>query len=252
MRSFKILFIFIASCSISAASIEVDCEIKKNPDYQRLFDSLKYYFNETSQECCFKVNESEKLSEINFDFSVDEKLKHVTFVYSTTEIPILPEELFEKVPDKEVMVGFYNTPSIKIERDWFKHSENLSHLFFFQNRIPKLEAGKFLDLKKLKSINLQYNFLKKIEVGAFAGLQNLNLIILTFNEIEFLHPDLFRNLPSLQRIFLTANRLKQVTALLKKLGSLSILIMEFNPMKELEDDPFAGFEKLEILNIARL
>jgi Leucine-rich repeat (LRR) protein len=251
MFSYKILWLLVTTLFNFAVSIEVDCEIRKNPDYLRLFDTLKDYFNETSQECGFKVD-SENSSEINFDFPVDEELKHVTFVYTTTSIPILPAELFEKVPDKKVFVGFYNLASIKIERDWFKHSENLTHLFFYQNRIPRLEAGKFLDLKKLKSLNLRYNFLKEIDVGAFSGLQNLNLITLSYNELEYLHPDTFRNTPSLERILLIANRLKQVTGLFEKHEDLTILNMEWNPMKKLKDDPFAGLEKLTILNIANL
>jgi Leucine-rich repeat (LRR) protein len=277
MESYKLFFIFTASfISISAASIEVDCEIMKNPDYLRLFDTLKAYFNETSQECGFKVEGSENSSEINFDFPIDEKLKHVTFVYTTTEIPILPAELFEKVPDKKVMVGFYNLASIKIERDWFKHSENLTHLFFFQNRIPRQVSGKFLDLKKLKSINLQYNFLKEIDVGAFTGLNHLDMIVLNYNELEYLHPDLFRNLDSLKLLYIFRNLIKELDVkvfgnlvkleildlssnkleyLPKKLfensRSLKTLYLDRNPIKSLQENQFKNLVNLELITFSQ-
>jgi protein toll len=59
-------------------------------------------------------------------------------------------------------------------------------------------------------------------------------------------------LPSLQRILLTSNHLKQLTGLFEKFETLTILILEWNPIKKLEDDPFAGLAKLTILNIASL
>jgi hypothetical protein len=133
MESYKILFIFIASCSVSAASIEVDCEIKTDPYYRNLFDGLNYYFDVKSQHCGFKVDESESSSEINFDFLLDNETKLLSFIYTNTSIPILPAELFREFPDKILFGGFYNLASIEIERDWFKHSENLRHLLFYQN-----------------------------------------------------------------------------------------------------------------------
>ncbi len=76
--------------------------------------------------------------------------------------------------------------SFEIKRDWFKQSERLDNLFFYQNRIPRLEAGKFVDLKNLYSLNFQYNFIKEIDVDAFKGLEILDMIHLSYNEIEYL------------------------------------------------------------------
>jgi protein toll len=250
MRSFKIFFIFIASCSISAALIEVDCEIRKNPYYQDLFDGLNYFFDPGSQICDFKVNESESSSEINLDFPVDNQTEYLTFIYTNTSIPILPAELFQEFPDKYLTVGFYNLASIEIERDWFKHSENLSYLLFYQNRIPRLEGGKFVDLKNVYTLILQNNFIKEIDVDAFKGLDNLDMIVLTYNQLEFLHPDLFRNLPSLTRLNLDRNRLKQVTGLFENLENSTRIAMSYNRIGELEADAFTGLEKLSYLDIS--
>jgi Leucine-rich repeat (LRR) protein len=223
-----------------------------DPNYQNLFDALGYYFGPNSQNCGFKINESESSSEINFDFTVDNQTDYLTFIYTNTSIPILPAELFQKFPDKILCGGFYNLASIKIERDWFKHSERLENLLFYQNRIPRLEGGKFVKLKNLYSLNLQFNFLKEIDADAFKGLDKLKVLILNNNELESLHPDLFRNTPFLTKLFLGANRLKHVTGLFAKLESLTMIVMRYNPIKELEDDSFTGLKKLSYLDISTI
>jgi hypothetical protein len=161
-----------------AGSVKVDCEIEKDPYYQNLFDGLSYYFAPNGQNCGFKVDRSENSSEIYFDFPVDDKTRYLTFIYTTTSIPILPAEMFHRFPDKKLSCGFYNLASIEIERDWFRHAGNLRNLFFSKNQIPKLEGEKFVDLKKLITLNLQWNSIKKIDEDAFVGLEKLELLYL--------------------------------------------------------------------------
>jgi Leucine-rich repeat (LRR) protein len=248
MMMHKIVLLLFLTFSKSAASIEIDCEIRGDPNYQNLFENMEYYLKPDNKTCGFKVNESESSSEINFDFPVDNQTDYLSFIYTNTSIPILPAELFQKFADKTLGCGFFNLASIKIERDWFKHSENLSNLFFFNNWIPKLEAGKFLDLKNLFTLNLHHNFLKEIDEKAFAGLDNLNLLILALNKIEFLHPDVFRNLPSLETLILKGNRLKKVTGLFTNLENLTLLMIGRNPLKALAVGSFTGLKKLLDLN----
>jgi Leucine-rich repeat (LRR) protein len=228
-----------------AGSVKVDCGIRSDPNYRGLFQDLSSYFLPNSQNCGFKVDESENSSEINFDFPVDEKYPFLTFIYTTTSIPILPAELFQKFLKNILSCGFYNLPSIEIERDWFKHAGNLSNLFFNQNQIPKLEGGKFVDLKKLYSLNLQRNFIKEIDENAFAGLGYLKLLYLYSNDLEYLHPDSFKNLTALTYIGLSYNKLVQLhPSLFKNLAGLITLDLSANLIKDLGHNETELFDDL--------
>jgi hypothetical protein len=122
----SLFIILVISFFNFAASIKVDCGIRSDPNYRGLFQDLGYYFAPNSQICGFKVDESENSSEINFDFSVDNKTKYLTFIYTTISIPILPAELFRRFPDKILSSGFYISFSIKIgSRSWRVESSSI-------------------------------------------------------------------------------------------------------------------------------
>jgi Leucine-rich repeat (LRR) protein len=240
-----LFIILVISFFNFAGSIKVDCGIRSDPDFQGLFEDLKYYFAPNSQVCGFKVDRSENSSEINLDFPVDNKTEHLTFIYTTTSIPILPAELFKRFPDKSLGCGFYKLPSIEIERDWFKYAGNLSNLFFNQNRIPKLDSGKFVDLKKLKSLNLQRNSIEEIDKNTFAGLDSLTSLNLSYNDINYLHPDLFKNLTVLTYISLKSNKLVQLHPnLFKNLTKLTTLFLSANLIKDLGHNETGLFDDL--------
>jgi hypothetical protein len=147
MFNFKLFLTLVVAHFGSIESIEVDCGIKKNAKNQKFFKDLEQHLYSSSQACVFKIDESKNSSEINFEFPVSKNTNHLTFIYTTTSIPILPAELFRKFPNKTLSCGFYKLPMAIIERDWFQYSGNLKHLFFCKNKIPKLEGGKFFDLK---------------------------------------------------------------------------------------------------------
>jgi hypothetical protein len=152
------LILIVSLFKLSACdSVQVDCGIKNDRKHRKSLLDESVFFTLYGQICGFKVDRSKNSSEINFNVPVDDKTEHLAFIYTTTSIPILPAELFRKFPNKTLNCGFFNLASIKIERDWFKHAGNLKHLFFLRNRIPKLEGGKFVDLKKLVTLNLQRN-----------------------------------------------------------------------------------------------
>ncbi len=190
MSNFKLFLILIVNLLGSAESIEVDCGIREDLANRKMFIDLEDYLTPNSQVCGFKIDGSKNSSEINFDFPVDGRTGDLTFVYTTTSIPILPVELFMKFPNKTLGCGFYKLAEAKLELDWFKHAGNLKHLFFSKNQNPKLEGGKFVDLKKLDSLNLRENSIKEIDKDAFAGLENLRKLYLDSNQIDSLHPDL--------------------------------------------------------------
>jgi Leucine-rich repeat (LRR) protein len=234
MFNFKLSLILIVNLLGSTESIEVDCGLKEDPANQKMLKDLKDYLRPNSQVCGFKIDGSKNSSEINFDFPVDGNTGDLTFIYTTTSIPILPAELFRKFPEKTLSCGFYKLPETKLERDWFKHSGNLKHLFFSKNQIPKLEGRKFVDLQKLHSLNLRENSIKEIDKNAFAGLENLRNLYLHPNQINSLHPDLFRNLMALEELYLNGNRIEKldgnefysISFYLKKLYFLRLLLLK--------------------------
>jgi Leucine-rich repeat (LRR) protein len=212
---------------------------------------LNKYLTPNSQVCGFKIDGSKNSSEINFDFPVDGNTGDLTFIYTTTSIPILPAELFRKFSNKTLGCGLYKLQEAKLERDWFKHSGNLEHLFFGKNQILKLEGGKFVDLKKLDSLNLRRNWIKEIDKDAFAGLEKLRKLYLDSNQIDSLHPDLFRNLVALAELNLSWNKIENLDGnLFIGLRNLRILFLHHNKLQQLPPDIFKDLVALTELSLS--
>jgi Leucine-rich repeat (LRR) protein len=274
MFNFKLYLILIVNLLGSTESVKVDCGLKEDPANQEFFEDLEDYLTPNGQICGFKIDGSKNSSEINFDFPVDGNTGDLTFIYTTTSIPILPAELFRKFSNKTLGCGFYKLPEAKIERDWFKHAGNLEHLFFRENQIPKLGGGKFVDLKKLQSLNLRANSIKEIDKDAFAGLENLRKLFLNSNQIDSLHPDLFRNMVVLEELYLSWNKIEKLDGnlfiglkkmrilklhknklqqlplqIFKNLVALTDLSLGNNEIKEVDVHTFIGLGKLEDLSL---
>jgi Leucine-rich repeat (LRR) protein len=248
--NFKLFLILIVNLLELAESIEIDCGIRGYPANRKMLRDLKDYVSISIQICGFKIDGSKNSSEINFDFPVDGNTGDLTFIYTTTSMPILPAELFRKFPNKTWGCGFYKLTEAKLEGDWFKHAGNLKHLFFSNNRIPKLEGGKFVDLKELLSLNLRGNSIKEIDKDAFAGLENLRRLYLNKNQIDSLHPDLFRNLMALEQLLLFENNIERLDGnLFIGLRNLSVIYLHENKLQQLPPDIFKDLVALVVLSL---
>jgi hypothetical protein len=92
---------------------------------------------------------------VSLDFPVEEKSRKVVFVYDEISNPMFPPEFFNKLRGKTISILLVYTRFERIEHEWFKYAENLTNLLIMSARIPKLESGLFVDLKRLSALILQ-------------------------------------------------------------------------------------------------
>ncbi|KAK3799525.1 hypothetical protein RRG08_052709 [Elysia crispata] len=120
-----------------------------------------------------------------------------------------------------------------------------------ENRITKIHARAFADLKNLKRIDLGNNQITYIAPDAFSGLNNLNSLMLYGNKIADLPPGVFGGLTSLQILMLNANKISCVRVdAFKDLSSLSLLSLYDNEIQSLANGTFTPLTKVQTIHLA--
>lgn len=237
----------------TASSVKLDCQIPENPDYRQRFETSRIYTRE-SLKCSFSADDKDALH-IDSNLKINNSL--ITLFYSSTSVPILTAELYEKLPTIRFCV-FNNISKIfTIDREWFQHSGNLKELFFLDNRIPKLDGGKLVDLKGLVVLCLRRNFIEQFDENALAGLKVLEWLDLGENQIESMNPRLFEELTSLIYLNLAGNPLKSLDVnIFRDLTNLNFLHLGKTLLQTVPDGIFDTNTNLEHIymqaNISRI
>ena len=127
---------------------------------------------------------------------------------------------------------------------------NLEYLDLSQNRLIKIEENSFLNLFKLRHLNLSFNKLD-LENGRFKN-NYLETLDLSFNEIKYLDSNsTLVYLNSLNSFNLSNNRLKMIDSyLLRDLRQLKDVNLASNNLKLINENSFFDLKNLTILRLS--
>lgn len=120
---------------------------------------------------------------------------------------------------------------ITIHKDGFKNLRILIEIDLSRNNIQILHADTFIDLEKIRIINLGDNQLEKLHNGLFKELRFLQNVDLNNNNIHTIGADTFTNLPKLITVNLSYNNLTHLNfdTFHKNVSSLTSLVLRNNP-----------------------
>lgn len=123
---------------------------------------------------------------------------------------------------------------------------NLIGISGFNSSLQSISASDFVNLKKLKYLNLAKNNLREIPSNTFDHLTSLEELDLSDNEIESLDESTFEKLTSLQTLYLGGNRLEHLpTRIFEFLPNLRNISLENNRIALIDGNIFRNNPKLE-------
>jgi Leucine-rich repeat (LRR) protein len=227
-------------------SVNIDCDLSADPSYESLFSEYNETLSDQSKICRLPVGED--LKDLNLETELNNQ-NVKTIVYTTTSTPILPPELFKKLPRMTRCI-FYNLSTTVVDRNWFKIAQGLKQLIFYRSEIPVLEDGKFVDLKNLLELDLKECRVEQIEEEAFLGLEKLEKLNLDGNKLTTLHPNLFKDLPTSKELHISNNPITNLSSVIfQNLVNLETLFMSGTSLETLSRDIFKNNRKLRNIDL---
>lgn len=138
----------------------------------------------------------------------------------------------------------------QISSETFANISSLLYLDISDNYIKYIEGGSFDSMKKLKFLNLSNNAMEIIQGGLFEKLSNLKTLILEKNFITMF--PMIGNPSELELISLNCNKIKTILGgTFAKMPLLETLLLHDNEITNIDQEAFAGLEKLKVLTLAR-
>jgi hypothetical protein len=96
MIGHKLAFLVTVIFLKLVSGYKLNCEIKSDRNYRDLFKALPATFKGNAKICGFQ--DGNATVDLNLDGNLNESSSVQTVVYTTTSIPILPAELYKKLP----------------------------------------------------------------------------------------------------------------------------------------------------------
>lgn len=142
---------------------------------------------------------------------------------------------------------------------------NIKTLSFRNNKIATIDAGAFINLRALKSLDLSLNSLNAtiLKPEVFQGpydavnyepLKNMSFLSLANNDIHTLDPDLFEHFPNLEALSLSHNPFRVIDPnsgiAISSLLYLKVLDLSEMELSALPENLFHGPRQLKVLNIS--
>ncbi|XP_056639559.1 connectin-like [Diorhabda sublineata] len=99
---------------------------------------------------------------------------------------------------------------LTITKDSFKNGTDLKTILMKENKIRKLYAYTFRDLRNLESLYLYLNDISDMYPPTFVNLSSLKTIFLNENKLSFIREGTFEDLPNLSQLDLSHNQLTEL------------------------------------------
>ena len=127
---------------------------------------------------------------------------------------------------------------------------NATHILLAYNRISRIRASVFANLKHCTMLNMRSNHIKTIDLLAFSDLFKLKFLSLKGNQLESLNVTTFQGLLSLDTLRLSINKIKIIEdRTFNMLEALRCLYLTRNFISQVTGKTFSGLKKLEILHL---
>jgi Leucine-rich repeat (LRR) protein len=201
--------------------------------------------------------ELENLQNLIFDSNQISSLKNVRFNSKLDRLSLRFNMLSNLNDINSKSLTYLYVSNNRIQDINFKISllPSLEHLDLSQNRLINIREESFLDLDKLKYLNLSFNRLdlgsKCNNVSYFKSQTRLETLDLSFNEIKYLDTNLtFKYLDSLKTLNLANNKLKSIDSwIFVFLPNLNELNLAMNNLSILNNMCFCNLSNLKVLNL---
>jgi Leucine-rich repeat (LRR) protein len=194
------------------------------------------------------------LKHLNLDSNQISTLKNVQFNFNLENLSLRFNLLTDLNDISSSSLKYLHVSKNRIqELNFIYLLVNLEYLDLFQNRLILIRKESFLNMNKLKHLNLSYNKLdfesEFNNISYFIGLSLLETLDLSFNEIEYLDSNLtFKYLNSLKYLNLSNNKLKTLDPF--TLSQLHQLNLASNNLRYLDENFFSYLKSLKILTLS--
>uniref|UniRef100_A0A3Q2CH26 TIR domain-containing protein n=1 Tax=Cyprinodon variegatus TaxID=28743 RepID=A0A3Q2CH26_CYPVA len=116
----------------------------------------------------------------------------------------------DEIPKDAVLVKLNSNQLKRINKGDFLDMSKLKILDVGENNISDVDEGSFKDLVILATLRIASNTLTNLPKNIFQGLSNLISLDLSHNRIQFIHELAFQDLTSLKTLDLDYNKLQQI------------------------------------------
>nr|AVK72307.1 slit2 protein [Isodiametra pulchra] len=135
-----------------------------------------------------------------------------------------------------------------IPRDIPRYTTTLD---LYGNNIQEVkEEGLFVNLKKLRKIDLSHNNIESIQPNSFEGAEFLESLVLSGNKLSDIDPGVFKNMRHLERLELRENSFRCIrNDSFSAISNLRMLDLGQNGIKTIDKNAFNGLNNLQTLNL---
>ena len=127
---------------------------------------------------------------------------------------------------------------------------NAFNVYIKYNRIPKIKANTFSQLRQCTTVEMLYNWVSEVEPGAFNGLTAVEKFQFCFNSLKRLFTNIFSDLVSVTDLELQYNGISEIQSRsFNRLRHLKNLKLFSNRLTTIRAGIFNGLSKLETLDL---
>lgn len=132
----------------------------------------------------------------------------------------------------------------------FSKQGNLTKLLLNFNKFQTVTPGLFDSLKQLEILQMKANVISHLPTFLFLNLHKLRVLDLSQNKIEEVKRETFTGLDKLEILKLNNNHINNFThVIFHNISQLVELHLEWNNISQLDDDVFSVLTKLKVLNL---
>lgn len=159
---------------------------------------------------------------------------------------VLDDVGFSNFYDNLKNIDMSGTGVTEMKSSWFSR-RNVEALEISKNSIVNLKKEHMKFFPNLKYFNASFNEIKTLEAGTFLDCKKLEVLSLSHNALPTAH---FDNLPSLRALYVKSNNLISMAGLYTNMPKLEILNLADNNIGGMSDRGLQTLESLKFLNVS--
>jgi Leucine-rich repeat (LRR) protein len=219
--------------------------------------TLDLYLNDINHIEMNVFTDLDNLMTLNLDSNQISTLKDVQFNLKLNKLFLRSNLIFNlNEINSSSLSALYVSKNRVQEIKLISLMPNLVYLDLSHNRLISIKDESFLNLKRLKHLNLSYNKLdlrsEFNNISYFKGQSNLEILDLSFNQIKYLDSNVtFRYLGSLKLLNVSDNKMKFIDSyVFGFLTELSDLNLASNSLSFINENCFYNLSKLKSLMLS--
>ncbi|XP_069568632.1 carboxypeptidase N subunit 2 isoform X1 [Brachyistius frenatus] len=185
-----------------------------------------------------------------FSHTLQESPQLTRLIFLNNDLRSVHSQAFENLTELQELEISGNSWLEHLYPGTFSKQVNLIKLLLNYNKFKTVLPGMFDSLKQLETLQMKSNIISDLPAFLFLNLHKLRILDLSLNKLEEVKRETFSGLVRLEILKMNRNLLSNLTSdTFHNISQLTELHLEGNKIAQLGDDIFSVLTKLKVLNI---